>query len=162
MSERLRPVSEYATTVVRLFPDYAESVIWFSGPVAYEQTRLDADLVADLRAWDASYYAGLTDHEWSSPELAARHLRAGARLARRVADQIGDAFEVEHDLGSTHRRVRAAGPACNPAAAAAFHEMAERARAEWAALREVVEHARRSGETLAWSAEPGDPPPTSP
>ncbi|GAB2572056.1 hypothetical protein [Microlunatus antarcticus] len=148
-------VSEYATSVVRLFPDYAESVIWFRGPVPYEDTRLDPRLIADLRAWDASYYAGLTaDLAWRAAGVEAAFHAEGARLARRLADQIGDDFQVEHDLGESHRRVRGAGPPRNPDAAAAFAELARVARAEWDGRRAVVERARRDGETLEWRAEP--------
>lgn len=147
--------SEYATSVIRLFSGYAGSVIWFSGPVAYEDTRLEHDLVVDLRSWDAAYYAGLTsDDEWQSPDVAGRYYRAGARLARRAAGQIGDDFQVQYDQGDTHRRVRAAGPARNQQAASASHAMAEHARAEWARMREVVERADTNGDTLCWSAGP--------
>lgn len=147
-------VSEYATSVVRLFPDHAGSVIWFRSPVPYEETRLDPRLIADLRAWDASYYAGLTSSdEWRTPEVGTRFHAAGARLARRLADQIGDDFQVEHDLGESHRRVRAAGPARNPAAAAAFQRLADAAREEWARLRQVVDQAAKDGNTLAWRAD---------
>lgn len=155
MTRGLRSASEYATSVVRLFSDYADSVIWFSGPVAYQDTRLEHDLVSDLRSWDATYYAGLTSgYEWRSPDLAGRYYRAGARLARRIAEQIGDDFQVQYDQGDTHRRVRAAGPVRNEEAASAFHDMAERARAEWAQMSEVLERARREGDNLYWSADP--------
>jgi len=50
MVKRVGAVSEYATTVVRLFPDYAGSVLWFPNPVPYEETLLDAHLITDLRA----------------------------------------------------------------------------------------------------------------
>lgn len=151
----LGSASEYATSVVRLFSDYADSVIWFSGPVAYEDTCLEHDLVVELRCWDDTYYAGLTsDYEWRSPDVASLYYRAGARLARRIAEQIGDDFQVQYDQGHTHRRVRAAGQARNEGAASAFHTMAEHARTERARLREVVDRARSSGETLYWSADP--------
>ena len=147
--------SEYATSVVRLFSDYADSVIWLSGPVPYESTRLEPDLVADLRSWDATYYAGLTaDHEWRSPAVADRYHAVGARLARRVSEQIGDDFQVQHDQGNRHRRVRAAGPPRNAEAAAAFHAMAEHARAEWTQVRTLVKRARKDGDTLCWTADP--------
>lgn len=102
-----------------------------------------------------TYSAGLTsDYEWRSPDVGGRHYRAGARLARRVAEQIGDDFQVEYDQGDTHRRVRATGPARNEEAASAFHDMAEHARAAWAQMREVVERAKRNGDTLYWGADP--------
>jgi hypothetical protein len=147
-------VSEFGTTVVRLFPDYADSVVWFRGPVPYEQTKLDARLIADLQSWDASYYAGLNgDYEWRSAGLADQFHADGARLARRLADQIGDDFEVQYDRGESHRRVRGSGAPRNPAAAAAFHQMADAAREEWRSMRQVVEEAARDGHTLEWRAE---------
>ena len=51
MANGIGAVSEYATTVVRLFPDYAGSVIWFPGPVSYDETQLDSQLIADLQTW---------------------------------------------------------------------------------------------------------------
>src|SRR5689334_1382975 len=129
------PGSGHDVPVVRLFSGWAESPVWFDGPVAYEDTRLDAELVADLRAWDDGYYAALTPtYAWSSPDLEARYHREGARLARRLADQLGDEFEVEHDLGDARRRVRATGPARNQEAAAAFRAMGARSTAERSAL----------------------------
>jgi hypothetical protein len=155
MAKRMRSAEEYATSAVRLFSGWADSPIWFRGPIAYEDTQLHDSLVADLRAWDSSYYAALTsDYDWADPDDATRYYRAGARLARRLAEQIGDDFQVEHDLGDTHHRVRAPGPALNPKAAAAFHEMADRASADHAHMRQAVERARASGDVLYWSANP--------
>jgi hypothetical protein len=140
--------------VVRLFPDYAGTVIWFPDPVPYEETQLDATLIADLRAWDASYYAGLnSNYEWRTPELGTRFHREGVRLARRLADQIGDDFQVEHHHGKSRRRIRAAGPARNPDAAAAFHCLADAAREEWTRLRRIVDQAAKDGHTVEWRAD---------
>jgi hypothetical protein len=38
----------YATRIVRVFPDDASSVIWFSDPVPYVETRLSPELVDAL------------------------------------------------------------------------------------------------------------------
>lgn len=146
---------EHATTVVRLFSGWADSPIWFSGPIAYADTRLDADLVADLRAWDDGYYASLnSDYEWANPDDAAAYYKTGAQLARRLAGQIGDEFQVQHNLPDKKSRVRARGPALNPDAAAAFRELAQRARADHAQIREAVQRARSNGDVLYWSANP--------
>ena len=154
MVKGLGAVSEYASTVVRLFPDYAGSVIWFPSPVPYQETELDPRLIGDLQSWEASYYAGLTsDYEWRTAGLGARFHAESARLARRLADQIGDAFQVEHDSGESHRRVRGAGPARNPAAAAAFQRLADAARDEWVHRRRAVDDARGDGQALAWRAD---------
>lgn len=54
VTHSLGSASEYATFVVRLFSKYADAVIWFSGAVVDEDTRLEHDLVVDLRRWDAT------------------------------------------------------------------------------------------------------------
>ena len=154
MVKGMGAVSEYATTVVRLFPDYADSVIWFRGPVSYEATHLDARLIADLQTWDATYYAGLSsDYSWRTPQLMTQFHAEGARLARRLADQLGDGFLVEYDLGESHRRVRGAGPARNPDAAAAFSRLADAAGEEWAELKQMADQAAKDGHTLEWRAD---------
>lgn len=143
--------------MVRVFSGWADSAVWFSGPVAYADTRLERELVADLRSWDDGFYAALTStYDWRSPDLAARYYRTGARLARRIAEQIGDDFQVQYDLGDAQRRVRGAGPARNQDAAAAFQEMAAQAKAEGVQMRQMVERAKNDGHALRWSA---DPPP---
>ena len=43
-------------------------MIWFTTPVPYEETHLDDQLVADLAAWDRSYYTGLTPDLSSAAE----------------------------------------------------------------------------------------------
>jgi hypothetical protein len=147
-------VSEYATTVVRLFPDYANSVLWFPYPLAYEETRLDAQLIEDCKAWEASYYVGvLPTYSWQDATLKAEFVAEGGRLACRLAAEIGDEFQVEHDrAGGRPRRVRSRGPARNPDAAAALRELARAATAEWDEARRVVNQARRAGQTLEWRA----------
>lgn len=45
---------------VRMFPDYADTVLWFEGPVDYDLTGLTPDLLHDLTAWEQSYYDSLT------------------------------------------------------------------------------------------------------
>ena len=147
-------VDSSATNVVHLFPDYAESVIWLRTPIPYEMTRLDAWLVEALKSWDQSYYAGLTpDLSWRSPGLQAEFLAEGARLARRLADQIGDEFQVQHQLpDGLHRRVRGSGPARNPDAAAAFRRLAEPWSDEEEGPSFTVDQADESGHILEWRA----------
>ena len=100
------------------------------------------------------YYAGLdADLSWPSPQLEADFLAVGARLARRLADQIGDGFEVQHDTETGHRLVRGSGPARNPAAAAAFRRLADEALGRTAGLRDA---AQRAEHPLEWRAYPED------
>jgi hypothetical protein len=132
----------YATRIVRVFPDYASSVIWFSDPVRYEETRLSKSLVARLMEWEASYYAGLTDDlEWRSRDLLHRFSSEGLDLARAVAHEIGPEFEVEYrsfeNVGAT-APLRSEEPASNPSARDAFAARAETARKEWVAIRERI------------------------
>lgn len=154
MVKDIEAVSEYATTVIRLFPDYAESVIWFPAPVAYEETRLDAPLITELQAWEASYYVGLTPNQsWRSPELETRFHTDGVRLARLLADQLGDHFQVEYDHGDVHHRIRGAGLAQNPDAAGAFQRLADAARDQWALLQQIVENAAEDETPLEWRSD---------
>ena len=106
------------TDVVRMFPDYAGTVLWYGGgPVDYEDAHLPAGLVADLEAWEASYYDGLDDEmEWRSRDLARAYAAQGAELARRVAEALGSAFVIHGDGG----KARSDGPPTSPEAAAAF------------------------------------------
>lgn len=135
-------------------PGLCESVIWFMSPVSYEETQLDAELVEDLIDWDRSYYAGLTsERSWRSRALETEFAAAGLRLARRVAAQIGDEFEVEHyAVDGTRERVRGRGPARNPDAASAFRRLAAEANIEWEKMRRVVDQAARAGHPLEWRA----------
>lgn len=68
-------------TVVRLFPDYANTVLWFPYPVDYADSRLDDDLVADLRDWEDSYDAGRDKYRWRSRELERAFESRGVLLA---------------------------------------------------------------------------------
>lgn len=142
----------YATRIVRIFPDYADSVVWFSDPVPYGETRLTAELIERLSTWETSYYAALTDtFEWSGRISLHDFDRTGLALAHDVAAEIGPDFEVEYrsfeDSGAI-TLVRAGGEATNPVARDAFTRRARRERDHWAALR-----ARRSeGAATVWLA----------
>lgn len=48
--------------LVRLFSDYADSVIWAPYAIEYTDLGLDPELIAELQAWDAAYYAGLENY----------------------------------------------------------------------------------------------------
>ncbi len=152
--QAMKGLTEYATSVVRLFPDYAGSAIWFWEPVPYEVTGLSSDLVRDLQAWEESYYGGLDAYAWRSADLGDAFAAEGKRLAHRLASELGDEFAVEYDVLAEpgRRRVRGPGPPRNPAAAAAFRELAAEARAEHARITKIVDQARRDGDPLEWRA----------
>lgn len=129
---------KYATRIVRVFPDYAESVVWFSDPFLYEDSRLTTDLVDGLRSWDAQYYSELTDDfRWRSLDALHTFNTDGLELARRVAVEIGSSFEVEYKSfeNGAVAELRSDQPATNADAEAAFQKRAQEAQEEWAAIR---------------------------
>jgi hypothetical protein len=132
--------------VVRMFPDYAGTVLWYGdGPVDYEDAHLPARLVADLEAWEASYYDGLDDEmEWRSRDLEMGHAARGAELARRVAEALGSAFVIQ-GVGGKARSDRAP---TSPEAAAAFTALADDEEAEYNQRAWLV----TEGAELSWSA----------
>ncbi|MFJ4027503.1 hypothetical protein ACIPWF_09935 [Paenarthrobacter sp. NPDC089989] len=118
---------------VRMFPDYAETVLWFGGPVDYDRTGLAESLVRDLRAWEDSYYAALApDLGWKSPHEATRFTEQGEHLAQRVADELGDKYEVEFTpyVENAQPRRFHGTKAPNPRAVTAFDVLATKIRIE--------------------------------
>jgi hypothetical protein len=129
----------YATDVVRVFPDHAGSVIWFSEPLPYAETRLTPDLIAQLEDWEAQYYAALdADLRWR-PSVSLHGFSArGLELARGVSVELGPCFAVEYRSFEDRKavtRLRSEHPAKNLAAEAAFLDRADRARADGAEAR---------------------------
>lgn len=116
---------------VRIFPDYGDTVLWFDGPVDYDVAKLTQALEQELRAWEEFYYQSLTpDFAWKSSELASRYAAEGNRLAQRLADELGEAYEVQfrpYGENAQTRRFRG-GLASNPLAVAAFDALAAAAR----------------------------------
>lgn len=86
---------------VRMFPDWAATVLWFNGPVDYEGSGRSTPQVRGLETWERTYYDGLTPGvESRSPALAGTHHAEGDRLAARVAEERL-ARLVANDDGST-------------------------------------------------------------
>ncbi|MGG5170554.1 hypothetical protein ACQR35_00030 [Pseudarthrobacter sp. J1738] len=140
---------------VRMFPDYADTVLWFDDPVDYDLAGLTQGLVRDLRVWEQSYYESLTpDLDWKSAELARRFTLEGNRLARRVADELGDGYEIEfnsYEKNVPTRRFRGTGPALNARAAAAFDALAAALQAKQDEISRARTAAQR-GENTGWFA----------
>lgn len=145
---------DFETRIVLVGPDYGCSVIWFSDPVPYEETRLSSDLVRRLTAWEELYYRGLDDEmKWRSGQLRERFGLDGIELSDAVSKEIGPEFEV---------RLRSNGaiqdpppfvsdtPATNSAAREAFAFRAWRARDDWARLRRI--QAENETGSPIWSA----------
>jgi hypothetical protein len=112
------------SSVVRLLPDYAGTVLWLPHPVTYSESHLDASLVTDLIRWEIDYYDALdADFAWRSPALARSFTATGVGLALRLAQQLGSEFDIEFasfETGVATRRFRSDFAADNPLAAAAF------------------------------------------
>lgn len=121
---------------MRVFPDYADTVLWFApGPVSYEESHLTEGLVAEMVKWEATYYANLTDlFEWHAEADLLAFDEEGLRLANRLAEELGDAVEVDylnHREGvPTPVRVHGTENGTNAAARAAFVKMARNAKVE--------------------------------
>ncbi len=145
--------------VVRMFPDYADTVLWFDGPVDYAECGLSERLIRDLRRWEQGYYDALDDLEWRTPELAARFTKDGTRLAQQVARELGAGFEVEfrsYENGAGVRRFRGKGPG-SPEATAAFGQRAADIRddREQLARLKAEDEASGAGDWFAYAPESG-------
>lgn len=138
-----------------MFPDYAGTVLWFRDPVGYDLAQLSGGLVHDLARWEQSYYDALTPNiGWKSADLARRFTAEGNRLAQRVADELGDGYEIEfasYEEDVPTRRFRGKGPALNLRASAAFDALAVAVKAEKEETYRARAAARR-GESHGWVA----------
>ncbi|MBC7761490.1 MAG: hypothetical protein H7201_06775 [Candidatus Saccharibacteria bacterium] len=92
---------EYLRSVVRVFPDYADTVLWFvPGPVDYEDAHLTPQLTSDMKAWEASFYANETDvGAWRPGFDADAYEAEGLRLCQCLAEELGDLVGVEYRSG---------------------------------------------------------------
>jgi hypothetical protein len=146
-------LNEYATVVVRLFPDYGVSPLWFAiGNLTYEQAALTEELTRDLRRWEASFYDNFdSQSHWSSAEAAREFVSIGQALAARLADELGHTFEVEVDSGVTGesaQRFRGGRVPTNLKAARAFRAMSDKQVAAFARVRTL----QQAGHSFHWSA----------
>jgi hypothetical protein len=153
--EEMADPGGYLRSVVRVFPDYAGTVLWFvDGPVDYSDAKVTASLAADMSAWEDSYYTGLDDErEWKTTDLEVHHYREGLRLARALSVELGDAFEVEvfaqDSEGNEYKlRIQGRGRGSNPRAVGAFKEWAAASGAEDTKFREL----KASGGSFHWTA----------
>ena len=145
---------EEAREIVRLFPDYADTVVWLDGPVDYRLSGLSRRLIEELREWERSYYQSLTPgFDWRSPELAHQFTVDGNHLASRVAEELGDGYEVEfrsYEPGAATRRFRGTGAVRNPQAVAAFDELVTALRLNQDRI--ASSEARPDGDDESWFA----------
>ena len=142
---------EYLRSVVRVFPDYAGTVLWFApGPVDYEDAHLSPELTLAMRAWEKlfdeylSYGAprsGLDETAWDEE---------GLRLCRALADELGNLVGVEYHSaqeGAKKIVVRGIGNGTNPEARAAFQAMIAESEREEARFEQL----KAEGHTFTWT-----------
>jgi hypothetical protein len=142
---------EYLTSVIRLFPDYAESVIWFAiGLVSYDDAKITSELRLEMDAWEKLYYQAQTnDSRWHTPEDRLRFNAEGRRLAERLAEELGSRFEVEVDVYENEQvRIRSNDAPTNLDAAAAFEAIAGELRE----FDKRIQRATEAGASFGWYA----------
>jgi hypothetical protein len=141
-------------TRVRVFPDYADSVIWFCiGPMPYDEARISPGLQAAMEAWEQTYYDGIDNqhYEWKSRAEHQRFNAEGLRLGAILADELGEQFEVEVDaeVGSSESKTifRSPGKPTNREAAIAFQTRAQ----ELLEFERYVKRVRDAGGSFGFS-----------
>ena len=147
-------------TTVRMFPDYADTVLWLVYPVDYEDTDLSPGLIRELEAWERSYYEALdADFNWKSPELARAFTKTGIDLAGRVANELGEEFVIEfasYETTAPTYTVHSRRPADNEGASTAFSTIAEELEAEQKRVTQLVAEAGPDAEWTAYAPLSGD------
>jgi hypothetical protein len=145
-------------SVIRIFPDFADSVMWFIiGPVSYDESCISETLRHDMEAWESHYYKAMgNDLVWRSRDDERYHAAEGRRLAGGLSVEVGRAFEVEYfDEGDRKVRMRSDEPATNERAARAFDGI----RAAHLELVARITREAEAGATFGWYAEgPNDEP----
>ncbi|MCS3493579.1 hypothetical protein M2368_002591 [Arthrobacter sp. JUb119] len=148
-------MDESESRTVRMFPDHADTVLWFPDPVPYDAAGLSPELAADLAGWEELFYEGLDrDYEWNSAELGREFYAQGLLLAQRVADELGNKFIIDlsaQDDDCPARSFQASGTAQNPQAAEAFEAFVVENNRFQADVAEARERALR-GEHPGWYA----------
>jgi len=142
-ARRFEETAAATREVVRVFPGYADTVIWYQGPVPYAETGLSSRLIAEMEQWESRYYKSIG----RSHELMSAHLARGLELARALSEEIGDILPVETDeAGGGTTRLLTPGPGTNPEARNFFTGMLADAEAEDARIAVDL----RSGAQFEW------------
>lgn len=107
--------------VIHLESEYHAEVIWFPGPIPYDDTHLSPALIDDLQWWHRRTEGTTTHLDHFGPFGRPMSLvDAGRSLAQRLADEVGGGFEVELWCEGSHGRFRSRRPATRPDAARFF------------------------------------------
>lgn len=149
--------SSYTTApaVIRMFPDYADTVLWLGGPIDYPLTGLSEALIAELKAWERSFYDSPNRrHAGASRGLEEKFIRTGVALAKKLTTELGSGFIIEYDAAAALKeptRYQCPGSAANPHAAVACGLLVARRRREDAELAESA----RDGQLYACAPRSG-------
>lgn len=146
---------------VRLFPDFAGTVLWMGGPVDYEATGLTSRLIGALQTWEELYYLSLTpDLQWVSAEAARRFTAKGEQLAGCLAEELGEGYQIEftsyEKTGAPAGVFRSSGPARNADAVARFNALAAALQAQVDEGDKARVDRQRGKEWYAWAPLSGD------
>lgn len=125
----MKPASARMPEIIRMFPDYADTVLWLDGPIDYEGTGLSTGLIAELQAWEKLFYDSLNrNYAFRSRGLEAKFTREGIHLAELISTEIGSGHIIEY-LGAQSLNhpvlFQCPGTAANPAAAECFDDLVE-------------------------------------
>jgi len=138
MTER----SQDGRLIVRVFPDFAGTVLWAGGAVGYEEAHLSRELEEDFQAWESFHRSRLDPDR---PNHASQDERdfalVGRALAERLSQELGRGVEV-HLIVEGRQLFRSVDPPVNPRAAKALHGRAEWQAAQARALVEKVDDGR--------------------
>lgn len=125
----MKPASARRPEIIRMFPDYADTVLWLDGPIDYGDTGLSTGLIVELQAWEQLFYDSLNrNYDFRSRGLEARFTREGIHLAELISTEIGSGHIIEY-LGAQSLNhpvlFQCPGTAANPAAATCFDDLVE-------------------------------------
>lgn len=130
--------------ILRMFPDYADTVLWINDPIDYVHTGLSTALIEELNSWEQSFYDSLNrNYEFASRGLEEKHTRAGIALAQKVASEIGSDFIVEYDAAaslSEPTHYQCPGTASNKHAAASFQKLFKDVRREEKRMAKIMKN----------------------
>lgn len=154
-------LQENATpTTVRMFPDYADTVLWLVFPVDYEDSGLSPELISQLDGWEQSYYEALdADFNWKSAEDARAFTQTGIDLAGQLANELGEEFVVEfasYETAAPTYTVHSRRRADNKGASTAFSTIAAQLEAEQERVTQLVAEAGPNAEWTAYAPLSGD------
>lgn len=107
--------------VIRLESGYENEVIWFPGPVAYEESNLSSDLIKNLQWWHRRIEGATTPSDHFGPFSGPMGIAdAGHMFAAQLAEEVGQGFEIEFWFEGLCDTYRSSNPATNLAAERSF------------------------------------------